>query len=116
MRKKARTKFWRAIFGIEAPFHPTANQYDEDRERYNELLVKKKNGTLVVDEEAEPPIDEEEDFDTLDSLFDRVNENIYPNQVPIKRKMTISMLRQTLSVRKKQKTAKRKVTEKLDEN
>lgn len=78
--KTARNKFWQAIFGIEAPFHPPAKKtqedYDEDRERYNEFLIKKWKGTLVVDEDAEPPIDEVEELATLDKLFNDVNENI----------------------------------------
>ncbi len=84
--KSARNKFWLAIFGIEAPFHPPADsipeQYDEDRERYNELLIKEENGTLVVDPDADPPIDEVAELANLDSLFDDVNEDIYPDQDP----------------------------------
>lgn len=49
--KTASNKFWQAIFGIEAPFHRSAKKtpedYDEDGERYNELLIEKWKSWLL---------------------------------------------------------------------
>ncbi|MCY3626922.1 MAG: hypothetical protein OXG88_04705 [Gammaproteobacteria bacterium] len=82
--KLFRSKFWSAILGNAAPFHPPANetpkQYDKDRERYNELFLKNKKGTLVVDPDADPPIDEEAELLELDETFNQLNETTYPNQ------------------------------------
>ncbi|MCY3626505.1 MAG: hypothetical protein OXG88_02560 [Gammaproteobacteria bacterium] len=67
-------KWWDALFGGEPPFMAPAiekpDDFDDNKTRYEELYEKKQNGTLVVDPDADPPIDEVEELEKLTTYFE----------------------------------------------
>ncbi|MDE0094696.1 MAG: hypothetical protein OXO49_09385 [Gammaproteobacteria bacterium] len=67
-------EWWDALFGGEPPFMAPdiekPDDFDDNKTRYEELYEKKQNGTLVVDPDADPPIDEVKELEELTTYFE----------------------------------------------
>lgn len=73
-------KWWNALFGGEPPFMAPniekPDDFDDNQTRYEELYEKQENGTLVVDPDVDPPIDEVEELNGLTEYFEDQNAKV----------------------------------------